>query len=225
MVQFTTCAMRVSALAAAPAPPDNRASTPRGPAMTRTHWAVFVVALSLATAACEPAPVPSLAPTAPVATPADPTATIDPLETIEARRLLMAEVGRQMTPIDLYTIGTPANPEALRASATAIESLLPSLPHLFPQGTNLFDASAHEPPTTALPAVWENFAGFQAMTANAEHAAAALVTADGEDQIKAAAQNLRAACDACHQAFMKAYVPPQVTDEDRNLDFDEFLPK
>jgi cytochrome c556 len=137
----------------------------------------------------------------------------------------MAELGRQMTPIDLYTIGTPADPAALRASATAIESLLPSLPHLFPQTTNLFDASAHEPTTTALPAVWENFAGFQAMTANAERAAAALVAAGGEDQLKAAAQDLRAACDACHQAFMKAYVPPQVTDEDRNLDFDEFLPK
>jgi hypothetical protein len=35
---------------------------------------------------------------------------------------------------------------------------------------------------------------------------------------------MRAACDTCHAAFMKAYTPPQVTDEDRNFDFDSVLP-
>jgi cytochrome c556 len=192
--------------------------------MTRPYWAVFVVSLSLMAAACEQAPAPSAAPAEPTTAPAEPAAAIDPLETIEARRLLMAEIGRQMMPIDLYAAGTRADPAALRAAAVAIESLLPAVPHLFPRSTNLFDPSTREPPTTALPAVWQRFAAFQAMNANAERAAAALAAADGEEALKEAALSLRATCDACHQAFTQPYVAPKVTDEDRNFDFDEFLP-
>ena len=193
--------------------------------MTRTYWAVVVAVLTLTAAACEQPPAPSPAPTEPTTTSADPAATIDPLETIEARRLLMAEIGRQMTPIDLYALGTRTDPAALRAAAVAIESLLPALPHLFPRNTNLFDPSTREPPTTALPAVWQRFAVFQVMTANTERAAAALAAADGEEALKDAALTLRVTCDACHQAFTQPYVAPKVTDEDRNFDFEEFLPK
>lgn len=190
--------------------------------MPRTTLAILAATLSLATAACERAAEPDsqAAPASIVA-----IAEFDPLETIEARRLLMLEAGRQIEPIDLYTIGTPADPAALRSAAVTIESLLLALPHLFPSNTNLFDPTTREPPTTALPAVWQNFAAFQAMNVTAEEAAAALARAEGEEQIKEAARNLRAACDACHQAFTKAYVPPQVRDEDRDFDFDEFLPK
>jgi hypothetical protein len=35
---------------------------------------------------------------------------------------------------------------------------------------------------------------------------------------------MRSACDTCHAGFMKPYVPPQVTDEDRNFDFESALP-
>ncbi|HEY9182601.1 MAG TPA: cytochrome c [Gammaproteobacteria bacterium] len=195
--------------------------------MPRTIPAMLAATVVLATGACEQPPAPNPPPAAPAAAPTttDATDTFDPLETIEARRLLMLEAGRQIEPIDLYTIGTPADPADLRAAAVTIESLLPAFPHLFPSSTNLFDPTTREPPTTALPAVWENFAAFQAMNVATEEAAAALAAADGEESIKAAAQNLRAACDACHQAFTKRYVPPQVTDEDRDFDFEEFLPK
>lgn len=194
--------------------------------MSRTTFALLASALSLVLAACEQTPAPSPAPAEPAPPPAaDATAAFDPLETIEARRLLMVEAGRQMMPIDLYALGTPADPADLKAAAVTIESLLPALPHLFPPSTNLFDATTREPPTIALPAVWENFGAFQAMTVTSEHAAGALAAAEGEDALKAAAKELRASCDACHQAFTKPYVPPQVTDEDRNLDFEQFLPK
>jgi cytochrome c556 len=186
----------------------------------------FAATLGLALVACTETPQPSptaAPPTTPVAS-ATPAAT-DPLEIIEARRALMTEAERQIKPIDLYTVGTPADPEALRSAAVTIESLLLALPHLFPPATNLFDPAAHDPLTTALPSVWENFAAFEQLAANAERAAATLAAADGEPALQQAARNLRAACDACHAGFMKPYVPPQATDEDRDFDFDQFLKK
>lgn len=183
----------------------------------------LAVTLGLTLVACEEAPAPSPAPATPAAT-ATPTAT-DPLEIIEARRVLMAEAERQIKPIDLYTVGTPAEPEALRSAAVTIESVLLALPLLFPPATNLYDPSAHDPTTTALPVIWDTWGAFEELAANAERAAATLAAADGDDALKDAARNLRAACDACHAAYMKPYVPPQATDEDRDFDFDEFLPE
>lgn len=193
--------------------------------MPRTTLAMIVATLGLATAACEPAPGPAPTPVAPVPAVSDATPKFDPLETIEARRLLMLEAQRQIEPIDAFTIGTPADPAALRAAAVTIESLMPALPHLFAPDTNLFDPNTREPPTIALPAVWEDFAGFQAMTVATEEAAAAVAAAHDDETLKDAARRLRAACDACHQAFTKPYVPPQISDQDRDFDFDEFLPK
>ena len=186
---------------------------------------MLAATLGLATAACDPAPDVAQTPAPPAPTANDAGPEFDPHETIEARRLLMLEAQRQIEPIDAFTIGTPADPAALRAAAVTIESLLPALPHLFAPDTNLFDPNTREQTTIALPAVWENFAGFQAMNVAAEEAAAAVAAAHDDEALKDAARRLRAACDACHQAFTKPYVPPQTTDQDRNFDFDEFLPK
>jgi cytochrome c556 len=146
-------------------------------------------------------------------------------EVIEARRVLMQEAERQIAAIDRFTLGEPADPAALKASALTIESLLLALPHLFPPTTNRFDPTTREPPTIALPAVWENFAAFQQMGVAAEEAAAGVIAAKDDTQLRDAARALRGTCDACHAAFTKPYTPPQVTDEDRNFNFEEFLPK
>jgi cytochrome c556 len=153
------------------------------------------------------------------------TGATHPEEVIEARRVLMQEAERQIKVIDQYTLGEPAEPAALKASAVTIEALLLALPHLFPPTTNRFDPTTREPPTIALPAVWEKFDAFLAMGVAGEEAAAELVAAQTETQLRAAARALRASCDACHSAFTKPYVPPQVTDEDRNFDFEQFLPQ
>jgi cytochrome c556 len=152
------------------------------------------------------------------------TGLTDPGEVIEARRLLMSEAERLMKPIDEYSIGLPGDPVALRSAATTLEPLLLALPHLFPPTTNLFDPAAHDPPTTALPAIWQRFAAFETFAGSAERAAAALATADDGEPLRAASARMRAACDTCHAAFMKPYTPPQVTDEDRNFDFESALP-
>ena len=171
----------------------------------------------------EPAPPPeSLAIAA--LTGAGWTGLTEPEELIEARRLLMAEAERLMKPIDELAIGEPADAAVVRSNAVTLEPILLALPHLFPPTTNLFDPAAHDPPTIALPAIWQRFAAFQTFAESAERAAAALATADDGEPLRAASARLRAGCDTCHAAFMKPYTPPVVTDEDRNFDFESALP-
>jgi cytochrome c556 len=152
------------------------------------------------------------------------TGITEPGEVIEARRVLMTEVETLMKPVDGFIVGEPADAATLRANATAIEAMLLALPHLFPPTTNLFDADAHDPPTTALPAIWQRFPAFQTFAESAERAAAALAAAKDGEALREASARLRASCDACHAAFMKPYTPPVVTDEDRNFDFESVLP-
>ena len=171
----------------------------------------------------EPAALPG-PPAAAALTGAGWTGLTEADEIIEARRLLMVEAERLMKPIDELAIGEPADAAAVRSNAVTLEPILLALPHLFPPTTNLFDPAALDPPTVALPAIWQRFAAFQTFAESAEGAAAALAAADDGEPLRAASARLRGACDTCHAAFMKPYRPPVVTDEDRNFDFESALP-
>jgi cytochrome c556 len=182
-------------------------------------WIAFGVVASCSGPPAE-APVASGAPSA------EPgwTGITEPNEVIEARRALMAEVETLMKPVDSFIVGETADAATLRANAAAIEPMLLALPHLFPPTTNLFDPDAHDPPTTALPAIWQRFAAFQTFAESAERAAAALAVSEDGDPLRDASARLRASCDACHAAFMKPYTPPVVTEEDKDFDFESVLP-
>ena len=148
------------------------------------------------------------------------TGITEPEEVIEARRVVMLGLERQMGVIDRYSLGEPADPEELRAAAATMEPLLLAFPHLFPPTTNLLDPTQLESPTIALPAIWENFANFQSLNAAAEAAAVTLAETDGAEPLRAASRNLRATCEACHALFTRPYEPPEVTAEDLEFDFD-----
>jgi cytochrome c556 len=152
------------------------------------------------------------------------TGLTEPDEVIEARRVLMIDVERQMMPIDRFTVGEPADFEALKAAATTLEAMLLAFSHLFPPTTNLYDSTTREPPTRALPAIWENFESFRRLNEAAEHAAATMAAADDAEVLRTAGRTLRAHCDACHAQFARPYTPPQVTEEDLEFDFDSVLP-
>ena len=152
------------------------------------------------------------------------TGITEPEEVIEARRALMDQAETLMKPIDSFTVGEPADAKLMRANAATIGAMLHAVPHLFPPTTNRFDPDAHDPPTVALPAIWERFAAFETFAENAQHMAAALETSQDGEPLRAASVQLRAACDACHAGFMKPYTPPVATDEDKNFDFDSVLP-
>jgi cytochrome c556 len=199
-------------------------------------WLAVYLASALLATGCSPerdeqaplsAEVPEAAPVGLTAAPAGPgwTGLTEPAEVIEARRVLMTEAERLMKPIDGFSIGELGDPAALRSAAITLESLLLAVPHLFPPTTNLFDPQLHDPPTVALPTIWDRFAAFETFAASAERAAAALATAEDGEPLRAASARLRASCDGCHASFMKPYTPPQVTDEDRNFDFESVLPE
>jgi cytochrome c556 len=152
------------------------------------------------------------------------TGITEPEEVIEARRVLMTAVETLMKPVDNFIVGEPADAATLRANAAAIEAMLLALPHLFPPTTNLFDPDALDPPTTALPTIWQRFPAFQTFAESAERAAAALAAAEDGEPLRDATARLRASCDACHAGFMKPYTPPVVTEEDKEFDFESALP-
>ena len=153
------------------------------------------------------------------------TGATEPEEVIEARRVLMIELERQMTVVDRFTLGEPADLAALKSAATTMEALLLASLHLFPPTTNLLDPNVLESPTIALPAIWQDFDSFLSIGEAAEAAAATMAAADGADALRAAGRNLRATCEACHAQFTRPYTPPQVTEEDLNFDFEAVLPR
>jgi cytochrome c556 len=152
------------------------------------------------------------------------TGIAEPEELIEARRALMDRAEDLMKPIDSFTVGEPADPKEIRENALTIGVMLHAVPHLFPPTTNRFDPDAHDPPTLALPAIWQRFAAFETFAENAQRMAAALEESEDGEPLRAASVRLRAACDACHAGFMKPYTPPVVTDEDKEVDVDSVLP-
>jgi cytochrome c556 len=153
------------------------------------------------------------------------TGLTEPDEIIEARRVLMIQMEQLMRPIDEFTAGEPRDLLALQSAAATIESMLLAFPHLFPPTTNLYDPTVRESPTTALPALWQDFATFRELAAAGETAAATIAAADGADPLRAAGRSLRASCDSCHALFTKPYTPPTVTREDLEFDFDSVFPK
>jgi cytochrome c556 len=203
-----------------------------GAAMRRRKMLVLLE-LAGAAAACSGPPAdqaePAAEPTAGAAAGpgAEPgwTGVTEPEEVIEARRVLMTEAERLMKPIDSFIVGESADAAQLHENAASLEALLLALPHLFPPTTNQFDPAAHDPPTTALPTIWQRFPAFLTFAESAERAAGALRDANDTEALSAASARLRGTCDACHASFMKPYTPPQTQPEDFEFDFESVLPK
>jgi cytochrome c556 len=153
------------------------------------------------------------------------TGLTNPADIISARLGLMVEIEEIMQPIDSLEAGVAADPADLRARAHTIEAMLAALPHLFPPTTNLYDPAAQPPATLALPEIWKSFPTFYAFAGAAVEAAEAFADTRDDSQLPAAAKSLRGTCDACHAVYLRKYVPPEVSDEDRNFDFDSALKK
>lgn len=147
-----------------------------------------------------------------------------PDKVIEARRLLMDELEQLITPLDLYTVGEPADERDLKSAARTISRMMLAVPHLFPPTTNAFDPAADDSPTNALPAVWTSFDAFVALSDVSEAAASRMAETSGAEPLRDAARSLRASCDACHAVYLKAYEAPATSVEDVEFDFDSVLP-
>lgn len=153
------------------------------------------------------------------------TGITKPRDLIEAREALMIEIEELMEPIDTYTVDNTVSPGAVTDAADKIAAMLLAVPHLFPPTTNLYDPGAEQPETLALPGIWKDFPVFYKMAAAASQSATALAGTTDPTALRTGALNLRESCDACHALFLRPYQAPEVTDEDRNFDFNSVFNK
>jgi len=196
------------------------ASAPRGPALTLPAgrgtllrarkfgaggWLMTrlrsVVALALAGAFGASAAAQDLDPTGF-------TGLDRPEDVIYARQLLMLEIEALFYPVyDLLDAELPIDLATTEAGMAGIASLLQVAPHLFPSTTNLADRPL-ELPTIALPAIWQDFDTFYALFGQAAALARTAAYAPDLDSFRAAATEVRAACEGCHAAYTVPYEDP-----------------
>jgi cytochrome c556 len=123
-----------------------------------------------------------------------------PGDVVQARQLVMDGIDEDMHDIDLAGTGQPFGLDDLKAHADRISTLLTAFPHLFPPQTQ---PSPDAPvPTTASPAVWNEFDDFYDRATAAAKTALEASQAGTLDQFKPLGTQLRAACDSCHAKYM-----------------------
>jgi cytochrome c556 len=136
------------------------------------------------------------------------TGTDRPEDVVMARQLLMDTVGAEMAPLDQAAGGNEFNFAEAQPRAYMISTLMTVFPHLFPPQTRPVTPPDGSPPSTAArPAVWESFDDFYEKAQSSATLAFDASRAENPEQFRDLAKKLRAACDACHAAYMRVEAP------------------
>jgi cytochrome c556 len=130
-----------------------------------------------------------------------------PKDTTFARKILMGAIDMNMDAVEtmLAPNGKLDATEA-REHADTISIMLMSFPHLFPAATNQWKPGADRDPATdtfASPDVWSNFADFYQRASAASKLAQQASNAKRLDEFRSLIEQLRAACNGCHEKYMK----------------------
>ncbi len=130
-----------------------------------------------------------------------------PKDTIVARKILMGAIDMNMDAVEtmLAPNGKLDATEA-REHADTVSIMLMSFPHLFPAATNQWKSGADRDPATdtfASPDVWANFADFYQRASGASKLAQQASNAKRLDEFRSLIEQLRAACNGCHEKYMK----------------------
>jgi cytochrome c556 len=130
-----------------------------------------------------------------------------PKDTTFARKILMGAIDMNMDAVEtmLAPNGKLDATEA-REHADTISIMLMSFPHLFPAATNQWKPGADRDPATdtfASPDVWANFADFYQRASAASKLAQQASNAKRLDEFRSQIEQLRAACNGCHEKYMK----------------------
>jgi cytochrome c556 len=128
-------------------------------------------------------------------------------DTIFARKILMGAIDMNMDAVEtmLAPNGKLDATEA-REHADTVSIMLMSFPHLFPTATNQWKPGADRDPATdtfASPDVWANFADFYQRASSASKLAQQASNAKRLDEFRGLIEQLRAACNGCHEKYMK----------------------
>lgn len=124
-----------------------------------------------------------------------------PAGPIRDRHWLMEDLGDQMENIDdAFNLGSEGfDTEVIMRAAGAIAMSAHRIPSLFPKGST-------DPHSRALPAIWENWDKFTALSKQLEDQAASLQKAAGaedDENLKGKVSKLAATCKSCHDQFRK----------------------
>lgn len=126
-------------------------------------------------------------------------------EIIMARQLLMDSNETAMGAIE----NQPDLPlAALQAAAYQVYIDLSAFPYLFPAETMPVASPNGSPPaTSATMAVWDDFETFRGKAVAAASVAFTASQAGDADAFRAAAKEMRAACDGCHKVYLHVAEP------------------
>lgn len=130
-----------------------------------------------------------------------------PKDTIFARKILMGAIDMNMDAIETM-LAPNGKLDAAEAQehADTISIMLMSFPHMFPAGTNQWKPGADRDPATdtyASPEVWANFADFYQRASTASKLAQQASNTKRLDEFRSLIGQLRAACNSCHEKYMK----------------------
>ena len=130
-----------------------------------------------------------------------------PKDTIFARKILMGAIDMKMEEIETM-LAPNGKFDAAEAQehADTISIMLMSFPHLFPAPTNQWKEAADRDPATdtfASPELWANLADFYQRASIASKLAQQASTTRRMDEFRNLIGQLRAACNGCHQRYMK----------------------
>lgn len=124
-------------------------------------------------------------------------------DVIMARQLLMDAIEGDMGAIEVAVGSGKGDLGSLKNRAYSISTLLSAFPHLFPPETKPSPNGS----TTASAAVWQDFEKFYDKVQAAAGVALDASLAADAGKFAAAAKDLRAACDSCHEAYMAVAGP------------------
>jgi cytochrome c556 len=131
-----------------------------------------------------------------------------PKDAIFARKILMGAIDMSMDHIE--TMLAPEGKLDLaegQEHAETISTMLMAFPHMFAASTNQWTAGADRDPATdtfASPEVWTSMGDFYQRATAASKLAFEASRARRPDTFRPLIAELRAACNACHAAYMKA---------------------
>ncbi len=128
-------------------------------------------------------------------------------DAIFARKTMMDALSSKMDAIETATSSTKKiDLPAANEQADIISVLLMAFPHMFPAATNQWKPNVDKDPGTdtfAAPEVWTKYADFYKQAAAAAKLAYNASRATEEAEFRAAAAQLRTACDGCHATYLK----------------------